>query len=100
MRRRRVWSPGSSNPSRATPTSNREALLRELDVVRVTGVAYDHQEHTLGVSAVGAALKDAGGAMAAITVAMPAARLDGHEERISAALLRTRDDIQQAINAS
>lgn len=79
---------------------DRDALFREVEEARTTGVAYDHQEHTLGVSAVGAALKDAGGAMAAITVAMPAARLDGHEERISAALLRTRDDIQQAINAS
>ncbi|HET6476250.1 MAG TPA: IclR family transcriptional regulator [Thermoleophilia bacterium] len=79
---------------------DRDALFREVEEARITGVAYDHQEHTLGVSAVGAALKDAGGAMAAITVAMPAARLDGHEERISAALLRTRDDIQQAIDAS
>lgn len=79
---------------------DRDALLREVAAARTAGVAFDHQEHTLGVSAVGAALQDAGGALAAITVAMPAARLDGHEERISAALLRTRDDIQQAINAS
>ncbi len=77
---------------------DRDALFREVEDARTTGVAFDHQEHTLGVSAVGAAIKEAGGAMAAITVAMPAARLDGHEERISAALLRTRDDIEQAIN--
>ncbi len=63
-------------------------------MVRETGVAYDHQEHTLGVSAVGAAVRDAGGSMAAITVAMPAARLEGREERIADGLLRTRDDIQ------
>ena len=60
-------------------------------------MAFDHQEHTLGVSAVGAAVQDAGGSMAAITVAMPAARLEGQEERIAAALLRTRDDIQKAV---
>jgi DNA-binding IclR family transcriptional regulator len=77
---------------------NRAALLRELDVVRISGVAYDHQEHTLGVSAVGAAVRDAAGSMAAITVAMPAARLEGHEERVAEALLRTRDDIQKALN--
>ena len=76
---------------------DREALLREIDAVRGTGVAYDHQEHTLGVSAVGAAVHDAGGAMAAITVAMPAARLEGQEERIAAELLRTRDEIQKAV---
>ena len=85
--------------SRATPSSIAGALLEEIDVARGAGVAYDHQEHTLGVSAVGAALRDAGGAMAAITVAMPAARLEGREERIAAALLRARDDIQKAINA-
>ena len=37
--------------------------------------------------------------MAAVTVAMPAARLEGHEERIAAALLRAREDIQRVINA-
>ena len=36
--------------------------------------------------------------MAAITVAMPAARLEGQEERIAAALLRARDDIQKAVD--
>jgi DNA-binding IclR family transcriptional regulator len=76
---------------------DRRGLLKEIDVVRATGVAYDHQEHTLGVSAVGAAVHDPGGSMAAITVAMPAARLEGREERIAEALLRTRDDIQAAI---
>jgi DNA-binding IclR family transcriptional regulator len=77
---------------------DRKSLLDELDVVRATGVAYDHQEHTLGVSAVGAAVRDAGGSMAAITVAMPAARLEGREEHIAEQLLRTRDEIQRAIS--
>ena len=76
---------------------DREALLKEIDVVRATGVAYDHQEHTLGVSAVGAAVRDPGGSMAAITVAMPAARLEGQEKRIAEALLHARDAIQRAI---
>ncbi len=78
---------------------SRDALLRELDAVREAGVAYDHQEHTLGVSAVGAALRDAGGSMAAITVAMPAARLEGREERIADKLVRARDQIQNAVDA-
>ena len=68
-------------------------------MVRKTGVAYDHQEHTLGVSAVGAAVRDAGGSMAAITVAMPAARLEGKEERIADKLVRARDEIQKAVDA-
>ena len=76
---------------------DRPALLKEIDVVRASGVAFDHQEHTLGVSAVGAAVRDAGGSMAAITVAMPAARLEGREKRIAEALLHARDDIENAI---
>ena len=36
--------------------------------------------------------------MAAITVAMPAARLEGQEERIADKLLRTRDEIQNAVD--
>jgi DNA-binding IclR family transcriptional regulator len=78
---------------------DRGALLDEIEAARTTGVAFDHQEHTLGVSAVGAALHDSGGSMAAVTVAMPAARLEGQEERIAAALLRAREDIQRVINA-
>jgi DNA-binding IclR family transcriptional regulator len=76
---------------------DRRALLEELDVVRASGVAFDHQEHTLGVSAVGAAVRDAGGSMAAITVAMPAARLENLEGRVAEELLRARDDIENAI---
>jgi DNA-binding IclR family transcriptional regulator len=76
---------------------DRAALLQDIETARATGVAFDHQEHTLGVSAVGTAIEDAGGATAAITVAMPAARLEGQEERIAAALLRTRDDIRRAV---
>jgi DNA-binding IclR family transcriptional regulator len=77
---------------------NRENVFKEIDVVRASGVAYDHQEHTLGVSAVGAAVRDAAGSMAAVTVAMPAARLEGNEEHITARLLRVRDDILKALN--
>ena len=91
-------------PERIEPLTShtivdRRALFAEIDEVRATGVAFDREEHTLGVSAVGTALLDAGGALAAITVAMPAARLEGQEERICVALLRARDDIQRVINA-
>jgi DNA-binding IclR family transcriptional regulator len=84
-----------------TPHTNvhRGELLRELDLVRANGVAYDHQEHSLGISAVGAAIRDASGASAAVTVVMPAARLEGNEERVASALLRVRNDIQRALNS-
>jgi len=77
---------------------DRARVLEELSAVRASGVAYDHQEHTIGVSAVGAAIRDAAGALAALTVVMPAARLEGREEHIAAAVLRVRDEIQRAVD--
>jgi len=91
--------PAAIEPLTTHTIVDRERLLDEIDVARATGVAFDHQEHTLGVSAVGAAVRDSGGSLAAITVAMPAARLEGQEQRIATALLHARDDIQGVINA-
>lgn len=90
--------PNRLEPFTAHTNVNRGELLRELDLVRATGVAYDHQEHSLGISAVGAAIRDASGASAAVTVVMPAARLEGNEEHVAAALLRVRDEIQRTLN--
>ena len=41
--------------------TDRAALLDELEVVRRTGVAYDREEHTVGISAVGVTIRDAVG---------------------------------------
>ena len=78
--------------------TDRANLLAELDQVRAAGVAYDREEHALGVSAVACVVHDAVGTTAAITVVMPAARFHGHEETIAAALLHTRDEIQVVLN--
>ncbi|MGZ4198844.1 MAG: IclR family transcriptional regulator C-terminal domain-containing protein, partial [Thermoleophilia bacterium] len=78
--------------------TDREALLRELDEIRATGIAYDREEYTIGIAAVGTAVRDAVGALAAITVVAPAARFNESEAQISAALARTRDEIQAVLN--
>jgi DNA-binding IclR family transcriptional regulator len=75
----------------------REALLEELAGVRRDGVAYDREEHTLGICAVGTALDTRGGPVAAITVPLPAQRFHGNESAIAAALLRTRDAVNEAL---
>ena len=89
--------PTRLEPLTAHTNVHRGELLRELDLVRATGVAYDRHEHSLGISAVGATIRDASGASAAVTVVMPAARLEGNEEHVASALLRVRDDIQRAL---
>jgi DNA-binding IclR family transcriptional regulator len=56
--------------------TGREALERELEKVRVAGVAIDDQENELGVRCIGAAIVDGRGrGIAAISVSAPEARM-------------------------
>lgn len=71
--------------------TSRAALWRELDEVRRTGLATDREEHTLGICALGLAVR---GGEAAITVVVPAARFAGQEQRFGAALLRTAAEVE------
>lgn len=69
----------------ATITS-RTALLEELEAVASDGVAYDREEHSEGICAVGAAVLDAGGPVAALSVPVPATRFAGGEDRYAEAV--------------
>jgi DNA-binding IclR family transcriptional regulator len=69
----------------------RDQLLEELEKVRVDKVAYDREEHTMGICAVGVAVRDTMARSAAITIPVPSIRFYGNEARFAAALLRTRD---------
>jgi IclR family transcriptional regulator, acetate operon repressor len=53
------------------------ALEAELTGISRAGVAYDHEEHHAGISAVGAAFKDASGHVYALSIPVPTARFDG-----------------------
>lgn len=82
--------------------TDRAALLRALDDIRRTGVAYDHEEYVMGVCAVATPVHDAVGAVGALTVEIPAMALQEHgrEERIVSALLRHRDRAHLALLGS
>ena len=54
-------------------------------------VAFDRDEHTVGISAAGVAGRTAGGHIVAISVPAPTARFAVHEERIVAALREAAD---------
>ena len=73
---------------------SRESLLRELEEVRGSGLAFDREEHRQGICAVGVTLVDAHGSTASISVPMPANRFYADQDVVVAALLRTRDDIE------
>jgi len=62
-------------------------LLGELAAIRRDGVAYDREEHTEGICAVGAAVSDGSDpAAVAISVPVPAPRFHGNETSLAAAV--------------
>lgn len=73
---------------RLTPNTivSREKLLIELEVVRSEGVAFDREEHTEGICAVGAAIYEDGAAVAAISVPVPTQRFQGREKELAGAV--------------
>jgi IclR family acetate operon transcriptional repressor len=77
--------------------TDRAALLRELEEIRSTGVALDHEEYVMGVCAVAAPVRDAVGAAGALTVEVPAAHFYGREPELSRAVLHHRDRAHRAL---
>jgi DNA-binding IclR family transcriptional regulator len=77
--------------------TDRGALLDELARVRREGIAYDREEHTVGICGVGAVVRDGAGRVASISVPLPAQRFYGNEARLSAVLLRTCEEITETL---
>lgn len=80
--------------------TDRDRLLEELEEVRLTGIAFDREEHTVGICAVGTAICDPMGQHAAVTVPLPAQRYYGDEDRVVSALVSARDEIERALSLS
>jgi DNA-binding IclR family transcriptional regulator len=75
-------------------------LLRDLKNVRKTGVAFDCEEHTLGICAVGVALQDPLGNSIAISVPVPAQRFYDHKDLIAKRLLATLRTLEDHLTAA
>lgn len=67
--------------------TDRADLLAELAEVRRTGLALDREEHTEGICAVSALVRDAHGPVAAISVPAPTQRFRAAEQRYGAGVL-------------
>jgi DNA-binding IclR family transcriptional regulator len=65
-------------PPRTEQTLTPDRLRSELRKVAETGLAYDHQEAYPGLACVAAPLRNAGRAIAAVSVTGPVARIDLH----------------------
>lgn len=79
--------------------TTRRDLWAALDEVRHTRVAFDREEHTLGICAVGAIIHDPYGPIAAISVPVPSERFAGNEDRLAASLLRVCDECSAVLGA-
>jgi IclR family acetate operon transcriptional repressor len=81
-------------PLSAKTITDRRVLFGELKEIRQSGIAYDDEEHDLGITALACAFRDGAGDLAAVSVVLPAVRFAATQERIAAALLRARDELQ------
>lgn len=77
--------------------TDRAALLRELADIRASRVAFDREEHMVGVSAVGAVIRNAWAEVAAVTIPVPSQRFAGREDELAAALLETCDQLDGVV---
>jgi DNA-binding IclR family transcriptional regulator len=77
--------------------TTRDQLLEEIKHIRREEVAYDREEHTEGICALGTTIRDALGNLAAITIPVPSVRFYGNEQQFVSALLNTRKRIKQSI---
>lgn len=95
--------PSSRLPRRAPRTiTSRAALLKELDRVRRTGYASSNEEGASGLAGVAVGIRDVRGrTIAALTVSVPAERLDdARVARLGAAARRRADRVEAEISAA
>jgi DNA-binding IclR family transcriptional regulator len=70
------------------------SLIEELKAIRRTGVAYDEEEHSAGISALGTAFRDQAGTIYAISIPAPTSRFKSGRDKLAPLLLATRDRLR------
>lgn len=84
-------------PHTPNTVTNIKALKNELAEIGKTAIAYDHEEHLEGVSAVGTSIQEPGGKLYAISVPVPTVRFKKKEKALVQALLECRAHILEEI---
>jgi len=75
--------------------TKRALFMEELKRIRVEGVAYDREEHTIGVCAIGMAIRDVFGNLVAISIPLPSIRFYHNEQNLTVKLLQACQKIEQ-----
>jgi len=92
---------GRAYEARTPKTLTRlDTLLSDLRGVRRTGIAYDREEHTLGICAAGVALHDPLGNAVAISVPVPSQRFQNHQALIAEKLAATKNALERHMNSA
>lgn len=73
-------------------------LAARLGQVRATGLAYDLDSHTDGISAIGVAFRDFSGTLYSISVPVPSSRFPRVKEDVEAALIRAKKNAEQLLS--
>ena len=74
-----------------------EKLEQELLRIRKTGLAYDREEHSIGISAIGTSIVGFEGEIAAITIPTPTVRFAKKEPELAKALQLCSDAINKIL---
>ena len=74
-----------------------DALERELAAIRKTGLAFDREENSLGISAVAMAIRSPSGELAAISIPAPTQRFNAGKAKLSEALVKHCGRLQQKL---
>ena len=74
-----------------------EKLEQELLKIRKTGLAYDNEEHSIGISAIGTAIIGFDGEIAAITIPTPTVRFAKKKSELAKALRLCRDAVERIL---
>jgi len=88
----------SSLPRETVNTLTLDELLQDLEKIRRTGIASDHEEHTLGVCAFAVAINTYMGIFA-VGIVLPVSRLTDRTQAICDALLSCKKNIEVRIGA-
>ena len=72
-------------------------FLAEIRQVRHDGIAFDSDEHTSGISAVGTAFSDWKGDLYAVSIPAPSTRFNQDRTALARAILKLRRDIERLL---
>ena len=83
----------------ATITDHKQ-LESGLEEIRLTGLAFDLEEHSVGICAIGAAFRDSGGSAYSLSIPVPTARFAGKRRELARLLKKTVVELRERLHST